>query len=111
MDINSDQKFKELMNDCKTEIPVPVNFQSEVWNRIAMREQGRPSSFWSEFEQFFQTFFGRPQYAAGGLIAVFFISIAAGQFQLKTLADHQSISLQNRYIASIDPYTMSQRSK
>lgn len=101
MNPSTPDPLDEMLRQVRRDVPLPVRFQSDVWQRIADRETASP---WTPLRAWFEQCAAaliRPRYVAATLAVA--VLLGAGVAQLSTPRP-DAATMQARYVASIDPY-------
>jgi hypothetical protein len=102
--MNQDLELKKTLQRWNPQVTLPQDFQSEVWRRIAAREEEASSAFfrslWADLADLF------PRFAVGVpcLALVLALAVLSGQIQSQHETEADRARWQNRYLDSIDPY-------
>jgi hypothetical protein len=91
------------LKEWKLDASVPPNFNSAVWRKIEARStQSMPKVFAAWIERHF----AKPSVAFSYAVVTLMIGLGAGQFHASQEVRKTTLSLEARYVQSIDPYTI-----
>lgn len=83
-----------------SETPEPSSrLATNVWQRIATREEARPVSWWQGVE----SWFGRPVFAVGFIAACALLGLFVAELRISQLQRERNAQLARSYLLLIDP--------
>lgn len=101
---NQDLSLHEVLEEWRTDAPLPLHFQEAVWRRIERREvQCRPSR-WGVIVRWIGAALRRPALAASYLSVLLAIGLTAGWSQGRQETARIKSELSERYVRVLDPY-------
>ncbi len=90
----------------RVEPQVPVSFQRQVWQRIAVRQTAREGAFWPSLARSMFAQFARPQYALAILLVSLSASVGFAHLHAQEANARHWKALEIRYARSVDPLSM-----
>jgi hypothetical protein len=101
---DGDSNLKRKLEAWRVEPRVPSSFQREVWQRIAVKETVRQTSFKYQFAVWVSSLLLTPRYAVAVIMAGAFLGIGMAQVEAMNTNAKSSKYLETRYIETVDPY-------
>jgi hypothetical protein len=98
--MNEMDGLKDVLKNWQPEVAPPADFNSQVWMRIAAREEERSNRWWNRLALLWL----QPKWCAAVAALVFMAAVAGGQIQSQITMEKNWENLETRYLASIDPY-------
>ena len=96
-------ELKTMLSAWQPNVELPMDFNSQVWTKIAAREEERMSRWWNRCWQLFLS----PQWTASLAAIVLLIAVTVGQIQSRARTVEKWHDLRGKYVTSIDPYASS----
>ncbi|WP_157895065.1 hypothetical protein [Verrucomicrobium sp. GAS474] len=87
---------------------LPRDFQAEVWDRIAVREENRQAQWWNRAALWLAEGWRQPRFAVSVAGVVLVTALLAGQIQSQVASSREWDRLGTSYALSIDPYAKAQ---
>ena len=106
--MKKDDSLGDLLKTWKPPLAIPRDFQSEVWDRIAIRAENRQTRWWNRAGHWLAEGWVRPRMAIPLAGAALLVALIAGQVQSQVASSHEWSRLGTRYALSIDPYAKAQ---
>ena len=104
--MNKDNPFKSLLQDWRVSPQPHVGFRQGVWERIAAQSARPHAGTWASIGQWVLVSLQKPAYACAFVAAFALAGIAIADMRAATVQQRQSVRLEQRYLASIDPVAM-----
>ena len=104
---NHDEGFRNLLNEWRTDAPLPPRFQETVWRRIQRTEQASvpvAHSPWSAITHWIGSMLSRPALAASYVVVLLAIGATAGWTQAQQVTERVKSELGERYVRVLDPF-------
>jgi len=103
--MNHDEvRLKEILDSWNLEFNLPSDFNSQVWNRISVKEESILQNWLNRLQGFFNKDL-MPQQALTLFSMVLLVSILGGTVQSRLISESHSARMEKSYLASIDPYS------
>jgi len=102
----SDAPLRALLNEWKSEAPLPPCFQEQVWHRIERTEtRSAPTmTFAQVFSKWLATKLPRPALATAYVALLLAIGASIGWSQARQETERVTGELSARYAQAVDPY-------
>jgi len=101
---NHDEALHKLLQEWRTDAPLPLRFQDEVWRRIERAQAPAAPSVWGVIADWIGAVLPRPALAASYVAILLTIGVTAGWTQARQETARVKGELGERYIRILDPY-------
>ncbi len=101
---NHDEALHRLLNEWRTDAPLPQRFQEAVWRRIERAQAPAAPWVWDVIADWIGTVLPRPALAASYVAILLTIGMTAGWTQARQEIARVKGELGERYIRVLDPY-------
>ena len=100
----SDDPLRKVLKEWRSDAPLPLRFQEQVWQRIERAQRRAVPSVWSVITHWVGTVLPQPALAASYVAVLLAIGVTAGWAQARQETGRVKAELGQRYVRVLDPY-------
>ena len=101
-----DDSLNKALQSWRIKATLPLRFQEQVWQRIAIAESKATPTWWQTLLVRIEWAFTRPALAASYVAVLLLLGLATGYEQAGHRASQVESQARALYVQSVDPYQM-----
>lgn len=101
---NQDEPLRKVLKEWRSEAPLPLRFQEQVWQRIECAQARTSPSVWAAIAHWVGSVLPRPALAGSYVAVLLTIGVTAGWAQARQETGRVKAELGQRYVRVLDPY-------
>lgn len=108
---NRDEALSKALKEWRTDASLPLRFQEQVWQRIALAESKTTRNWWQVLIGRAESVFVRPALAVSYVAILLFLGLATGYWHAGQKTARAESKWRTLYVQSVDPYQMPRNQK